>query len=92
MRDSPPGGEAVLHLGGHLGVLLPMDQTVGLQLLQGGAEGLEGDAADVSFHLIEAHHPKFGQGVENGHLVLAADERQGIGKAGLLQIFRRDAP
>ena len=53
-----PLREAVLHLGGDLGVLLPVDQLVGLQLLQGGAESLEGDAPDVPLISLNRTTPK----------------------------------
>ena len=63
-----------------------MDQAVGLQLLQGGAEGLEGDAPDVPLHLIEPDHAEVHQRVENEHLVLPLDQGHGVVEAGLLQI------
>ena len=40
---------------------------------------------------IEPDHPELHEGVEDGHLVLAADEGQGVVKAGGAEAFVGDA-
>ena len=50
------------------------------------AEGLVGDGFQIPFQLIESHRLKLHQAVKNDHLVLAGDQRQRVGKAGVLKI------
>ena len=64
-----------------------MDQPVCLQLLQGGTQSFVGDPADILFHLIESHHTKFHQGIEDGHFVFSVDERKGITESRGSQAF-----
>ena len=52
-----PAGEAVLHLGGDLGVLPTDDEAVALQLLELGGEHLMGDAGEGPLQFAVAQRP-----------------------------------
>ena len=44
------------------------------------------NAADILFHFVKPHHLKTHQGIQDGHLVFAIDERQSIAETGVGQI------
>ena len=52
-----PAGEAVLYLGGDLGVLPTDDEAVALQLLELGGEHLMGDAGEGPLQFAVAQRP-----------------------------------
>ena len=60
---------------------------VSFQLFKGGAEGLVGNPADISFHLVETYDTEFHQGVEYRHLVFPVYQRKGIAEAGRSKAF-----
>ena len=63
-----------------------MNQSIGFQLLQSGTEGFIRNAADILFHFVKPHHRKTHQGIQDGHLVFAIDERQSIAETGVGQL------
>ena len=56
------------------------------QLLEIRAESFVGNGFQIPFQLIESHRLKLHQAVKNDHLVLAGDQRQRVGKAGIFEI------
>jgi len=76
----------IFHLRRDLRILDADDQFIRFQLLEVRAEGLVGDGFQIPFQLIESHRLKLHQAVKNDHLVLAGDQRQRVGKAGVLEI------
>ena len=76
----------IFHLRRDLRILGADDQFVGFQFLEIRAEGLVGNGLQIPFQLIEPHVFKLHQSLENDHLVLAGDQRQRVGKAGVLEI------
>ena len=79
-------GERILHLRRDLRILGADDQFICLQLLEIRAEGLVGNGFQIPLQLVESHRLKLHQAVKNDHLVLAGDQRQRVGKAGVLKI------
>ena len=78
--------QGILNLRRDLRILGADDQFVGFQLLEVRAEGLVGNGFQIPFQLIEPHGFKLHQTIENDHLVLAGNQRQRVGKAGVLKI------
>ena len=76
----------IFYLRRDLRILGADDQLVGLQLLEIRAESLVGNGFQLPLQLIESHRLKLHQAVKNDHLVLARDQRQRVGKAGVLKI------
>ena len=82
----PTFREAVFHLWRDLWVLGADDQPVSFQFFQVGAERFIRDAFQIPFQLVEPHGLKLHQAVENDHLMLAGDQRKGVGETGILKI------
>ena len=80
-EGSAPLCQAVFHLWGNLGIFLPVDKLIRLQLLQCGAEGLIGNTVDVPFHLVESNHTELHQSIQDGHFIFPADQGQGVAEA-----------
>ena len=64
-----------------------MDKLVSFQLFKGGAEGLVGNAADISLHLVETYDTEFHQGVEYRHLVFPIYQGKSVAEAGRYKAF-----
>ena len=78
--------KCIFHLRRNLRILGTDDQSICFQFLEIRAEGLVGNGFQIPFQLIEPHGFKFHQAVKNDHLVFAGDQRQRVGKAGVLEI------
>ena len=76
----------IFHLRRDLQILGADDQFIRFQLLEIRAESFVGYGFQLPFQLIESHRLKLLQAVKNDHLVLAGDQRQRIGKAGIFEI------
>ena len=76
----------IFHLRRDLRILGADDQFIRFQLLEIRAESFVGNGFQIPFQLIESHRLKLHQAVKNDHLVLAGDQRQRVGKAGIFEI------
>lgn len=81
-----PLAERILHLGRDLRVLLAENQLVTFQLFQVGAQSFIRYGFQVSLQLIEPHHAKLHQAIENHHFMFPADEGERIGEARVLKV------
>ena len=73
-RLARPVREAVLDADGRLGVHLPEDQALRLQLLEAAREDRARDAAHLGLDVVEAHAVRVGQGYDDLHGPLAGQD------------------
>lgn len=82
-------GKAVFDLRRNLRIFLSVYEPVGLELLERRAERLVRNAADIFFHLVEAHDAELHQSVENRHFIFPVYQRERVAESRLSQRLSR---